>query len=117
MAEDAYLAYEVEILDALRREKDNLDGVYLSLNGGMTVENIGSGEHRVLADVRAIVGRDMPIAVSLDMHANNRIGIERLANVITGYHTAPHEDVEETQLSAARALVDMIRTGRRPTAA
>jgi len=114
VTEDAYLAFEEEILDHVRREKDAIDGIYLSLHGGMTVENIGSGEYRVLADVRAIVGDEMPISVSLDMHANNRTGLETLANVITGYHTAPHEDVEETQLSAARALVDMIKTGLRP---
>jgi microcystin degradation protein MlrC len=48
------------------------------------------------------------------MHANNQTGLETLANVITGYHTAPHEDVEETQLAAAAALIDMVRTGRRP---
>lgn len=114
IAEDAYLAYEGEILDALRREKDAIDGIYLSLHGGMTVENIGSGEYRVLKDVRCVVGEEMPVAVSLDMHANNQSGIETLANVITGYHTAPHEDVEETQLSACRALVEMIRSGKRP---
>ena len=114
VAEDAYLAFEEEILDHVRREKDTIDGIYLSLHGGMTVENIGSGEYRVLSDVRAIVGDEMPISVSLDMHANNRTGLETLANVITGYHTAPHEDVEETQLSAARALVEMVNTGLRP---
>lgn len=114
VAQEAYLAFEEEILEAVRREKDMLDGIYLSLHGGMTVENIGSGEYRVLSDVRAIVGSEMPIAVSLDMHANNQTGIETLANVITGYHTAPHEDVEQTQLAAAAALIDMVRTGRRP---
>ena len=39
----AFLTFEREILAVLAREKVKLDGVYLSLHGGMTVEDIGSG--------------------------------------------------------------------------
>ena len=110
----AFLTFEREILAVLAREKVKLDGVYLSLHGGMTVEDIGSGEYRLLKDIRAEVGDEVPIAVSMDMHANMHPGIEKLANVITGYHTAPHTDAEETQRKAARALLRLIASGERP---
>lgn len=114
VAREAYLHFEGRLLEVLRREKDALDGIWLSLHGGMTVEGIGSGEYRLLEAVRAVVGPALPIAVSLDMHANNRTGIEALANVMTGYHTAPHVDAQETQKKAVRALLRLIEAGSPP---
>lgn len=109
--EAAFRAFESKIAQAIRREVGALDGVYLSLHGGMTVEGVGSGEYRLLKTVRELVGPDLPIAVSLDMHANNQSGLEALVNVMTGYHTAPHTDAAETQRKAARGLLRLIRTG------
>jgi len=101
------------LLNAARREQGRLDGVYLSLHGGMTVEDVGSGEYRILEALRQALGDAIPIAVSMDMHANQKAGIENLANVMTGYHTAPHTDAEETQRKAARALLRLIDSGER----
>ncbi len=102
------------LIEKAREEKDRLDGVFLSLHGGMTVEEIGSGEYAVLEALRKEIGYGIPVAVSMDMHANQKDGIERFANVITGYHTAPHTDAEETQRKAARALLRLMESGRRP---
>lgn len=113
VTEDAYLYYEGKILDAVRQHRDSIDGIWLSLHGGMTVSGIGSGEYRILKDVREIVGEDMPISISLDMHANNQEGIQNLTNIMNGYHTAPHVDTAETQKKAARALVRLIRSGEK----
>ncbi|MDD6032261.1 MAG: M81 family metallopeptidase [Oscillospiraceae bacterium] len=111
VSEDAFLSFEQELLQLVRREMPRLDGIWLSLHGGMTVERIGSGEYRLLQDLRPLVG-ERPIAVSLDMHANNRPGMEQLANLITGYHTAPHVDTEQTQRKAVRGLLKLLRTGQ-----
>ncbi|MGI5959805.1 MAG: M81 family metallopeptidase [Massiliimalia sp.] len=109
--QEAYEYYEQKILDVVRQNRDNLDGIWLSLHGGMTVAGIGSGEYRILRDVREIVGNQLPISISLDMHANNQEGIQALTNIMNGYHTAPHVDTAETQKKAARALVRLIRSG------
>ncbi len=109
---EAYDVFEGMILRAIEREQP-LDGVFLSLHGGMTVEGIGSGEYSLLKSVRGAVGDVVPIAVSLDMHANNRSGIEALVNIMTGYHTAPHTDAQETQRKAARALLAILADGQR----
>ena len=103
------------LLEAARRERGRLDGVFLSLHGGMTVQDTGSGEYRILEALRREIGYDIPVAVSMDMHANLQPGIGRFANVLTGYHTAPHTDEEETQRKAARALLRLIRSGERVT--
>jgi microcystin degradation protein MlrC len=110
VTEDAFLFYEGKLLEAVKRHKDEIDGIWLSLHGGMTVDKIGSGEYRLLKDVREIVGEEMPISISLDMHANNRSGIEKLTNIMNGYHTAPHVDTAQTQKKAAAALVELVQS-------
>lgn len=116
VAREAFECFEKAVLCALREAlKEGLDGIFLSLHGSMTVAEIGSGEYRLLRRVREAAGRQMPIAVSMDMHANVHPGLESLVNVMTGYHTAPHTDAEETQRKAARALLRLIRSGARPS--
>lgn len=112
--EAAFRTFEAKLAQAVRRETGALDGIFLSLHGGMTVEGVGSGEYSLLQTVRELAGPDVPIAISLDMHANNRLGLESFVNVMTGYHTAPHTDAAETQRKAARGLLRLIHTGERP---
>ena len=54
--------------------------------------------------IRAIAP-DLPIAVSLDMHANIFPDMVDLATIVTGYHTYPHVDMYETGERTARILV------------
>lgn len=109
----AFQTFLDQLLSVTLKEQDTLDGIYLSLHGGMTVEGIGSGEYRILEALRQLLGDDLPITVSMDMHANLKSGIEKMANVITGYHTAPHTDAEETQRKAARALLRLIASAEK----
>ena len=86
-------------------DNEKIDGIWLYLHGAMEVENIGSGEVAILAGIREKVGFDVPIAVALDFHANNSEKIVEFANIICGYRTAPHVDMKETQVRAARHLL------------
>ncbi len=85
-----------------------IDGIWLHLHGALEVENLGSGELALLRMVRERVGFRVPIAVVLDFHANNAPELMKLVNIVAGYRTAPHRDIEETELRAARLLVHCI---------
>src|SRR5579872_1410495 len=65
----AYLQSKTELLERLEHAQP-VDGVYLSLHGAMEVEEIGDGEGDLATAVRALVGSDVPIAVSLDLHGS-----------------------------------------------
>ena len=72
--------------------KQGCDAVFLDLHGAMVVEGrTFDGEGTLLERVRAIAPQ-MPIAVSLDLHANLSERIVRHCNVIAGYKTYPHVD-------------------------
>lgn len=95
-----------ELVDAIPTE--GVDGIWLYLHGAMHVDKIGSGEEYVLKKVRAKVGFDIPISLTLDFHANNSDGVTKYANCVAGYRTAPHKDREETQIRAAKMLIKCI---------
>ncbi len=93
-----------------------LDGVLLDLHGAMVVEGVDDGEGDLLADVRAAAG-DVPIAVTLDLHANVTPAMARAATLIHGYKTYPHVDMDARGREAAERLADVVARRIRPTVA
>ncbi len=102
-----------ELLDEIPSK--GLDGVWLYLHGAMYVEEIGSGDTYILKKLREKIGFDIPVSVALDFHANNTDEITKLANCITGFRTAPHCDHTETQIRAAKMLLECIEKKILPT--
>ena len=100
-----YLRLVSEIVDDIPCD---VDGVWLYLHGAMCVQEIGSGEAYLLKKIREKIGFQIPISVAMDFHADNSDEIVELANCVTGFRTAPHQDHTETQLRAMRMLFDCI---------
>lgn len=101
-----YLRLVGEIVDGIPAE--GIDGVWLYLHGAMCVQEIGSGEAYLLKKIREKIGFEIPISVAMDFHADNSDEIVELANCITAFRTAPHQDHAETQLRAMRMLFTCI---------
>ena len=57
------------IIDDLRA-KMPIDGVYLSLHGAMAVRDIPRPEAEIARRIRQVVGPNIPIAGSFDLHGN-----------------------------------------------
>jgi len=111
--ERTYLQLRGEMLDRLR-DAGPLDGVCLVLHGAMLVENIWSGETDQVRMVRAAVGREMPLAVRLDPHANLTEEFANKADTWACFRTAPHRDQAETLLRTLGLLVRCVRMRLRP---
>ena len=92
------------ILDRLNGEKDGIDGILLGLHGAMVAEHTEDGEGELLQRIRAIVGPDIPIGITLDPHANVTERMAGLADIIVAYKTNPHVDVRECGVQAAEIL-------------
>jgi microcystin degradation protein MlrC len=93
-----------------------LDGVLLDLHGAMVVEGIDDGEGDLLGAVRAVVG-DVPIAVTLDFHANVTRAMAETATLLHGYKTYPHIDMDARGREAATRLAEVAGGRIRPTIA
>ena len=93
-------------------ELESLDAVYLDLHGAMVTEHFEDGEGELLRRVRDIVGSEMPVVISLDLHANVTQAMLDYSNAMTVYRTYPHLDMADT---GARAydLLGTIWTGKK----
>ena len=105
-----------EFLDALRGA-GSADGVYFALHGAMAAEQEDDPEGYLLDESRKIVGEDIPIVISLDLHGiPTRRMLRQCAGVVV-YHTYPHVDFFETGVRAAELLLRILREGLRPVTA
>ena len=103
VTEEAYEHFCEIILGSLK-SAGTLDGILLVLHGAMICEHVDDAEGDLLARVRAVVGPDLPIAITLDLHANVTDEMARLCNIMCAYRTTPHVDMYETGERAAGLL-------------
>jgi len=113
---DFYEATTRRILDDLRGA-GRLDGVLLDLHGAMVPEGLEDGEGDLLRAVRATVGSAMPVAVTLDFHANLSQELVRHATLLHGYKTYPHVDMDARGREATKRLLDVVLKRCRATVA
>jgi microcystin degradation protein MlrC len=93
-----------------------LDAVALALHGATVVEDDDDGSGALLAAVRETVG-DLPVAVTVDSHANLTARMVDCADILLSYRTYPHVDLDETGRRAARLLLELLAGRLRPTLA
>ena len=87
-----------------------VDGVYLALHGSMEVKDLGEPpEAVILRRVRALVGPNVKIAVSYDLHANLSAGLVDPVDVLVAYRTNPHWDLAPTGFRAGNRLIRVLR--------
>lgn len=100
-------------LAAVEANRD-VGAVYFSLHGAMSVEGEGDPEGYLLHRTRAILGEDVPIVISLDLHGVFTDRMAAHADAVVTYHTYPHIDFRSTGARAARALLRIVKDGARP---
>ena len=101
-----------KITSGIAALKGRIDAVYLDLHGAMVTEAHEDGEGELLRRVRAIVGPDMPIGVSLDLHANVTPEMVQYSDVLIAYRTYPHLDMAVTGARVLRHMEKLL-TGER----
>lgn len=85
-------------------QRGKIDGILLGLHGAMVLDFCEDGDGEILRRIRASVGSETPIAVTLDPHANVSQQMCSLANIIVSFRTYPHIDMRETGHRAGAIL-------------
>lgn len=99
----AFETFTNEILAALDSEGP-VDALFLPLHGAMVTEHEEDGEGALLEALRAKTGSALPVAVTLDLHANVTDRMAALADIIVSYRTYPHID----QYAIATEALDLL---------
>jgi microcystin degradation protein MlrC len=93
------------------------DAVFLELHGAMTTETIEDAEGELLARVRRLVGPDVAVVASLDLHANVTRQMVDNASFMSAYRTYPHIDWLQTGQRVAEWFDRVQSWGPRPARA
>ncbi|MDN3722634.1 M81 family metallopeptidase [Roseibium salinum] len=93
-----------------------LDGVYISNHGAMITTESDDPDGEIFAMVRSIVGAEVPVVATLDLHGNVSEEMVRSVDAIVSYQTNPHVDMLARGKDAAVILHDLLR-GMKPDVA
>ena len=85
------------------------DGLLLALHGALVAESYPDGDGEILRRLREALGRDLPIVVTLDQHANVSEQMVAESTALVIYKTTPHIDQRQRGLQAAELMMRILR--------
>lgn len=92
------------------------DGIYLSLHGAMAVTGISKPEAEIVRRIREVAG-DIPVIVTLDLHANVDHELSDAASGVIIIKRYPHYDTNHQGQRAARLMTNTLRGDYNPVMA
>ncbi len=113
VTDDAFEQVTAMILAAVDT-KGPIDGALLHLHGAMVSESHEDAEGEFLARLRGRLGPEVPVVVTLDLHANVTQRMSENANALIAYRTYPHIDQYERAWQGAELLERAMQGEIRP---
>jgi microcystin degradation protein MlrC len=86
-----------------------LDGYLVAPHGATVSEAYPDADGHWLQRLRQLVGSDIPIVGTLDLHANLSGTMIEATDALVAYRTNPHVDQRQRGIEAARLLVQALR--------
>ena len=105
-----------EFMEALRRLAAP-DAVLIGLHGATSTVDLQDPEGDILETTRELVGPEVPVVATLDLHAHVTEKMVRSADALLAWETYPHRDSVETGYRGARLLLDILAGEVKPTMA
>ena len=103
-----------EFLEALKPFAGEIAGAVFAMHGSMSAENELDPEGYLLEESRKILGEEIPIIYTQDIHGVTTAKMLKHADGVAVYHTYPHIDFADTGARAARQLLRMLNEGAKP---
>ena len=106
-------AYESLVYKTLKMLEETLplDAVFFDIHGAMSVQGIDDPEGDFLVKIRELVGKDVLISTSMDLHGSVSPRLAQNTDLITCYRLAPHEDAIESKKRAITNLLHRLENG------
>jgi microcystin degradation protein MlrC len=109
----AYSSFKQEILRDIR-EAGELDAVALALHGAGVVEGIDDLEGDLAGAVRDLVGPDVKLVATFDLHGNVTQAMADRLDLMFGCHEYPHTDMDQRGHEAVARIPDLLSGAIRP---
>jgi len=116
ITQEAFTHFLDSMLTDLRQQMP-VDGVYLSLHGAMAVRTVPRPEAEIARRFREVVGNDVPIVATFDLHGNEDGQFLQWADGAFTTKRYPHYDTYRQGERAARFLRAVMQGTYTPTTA
>ncbi len=107
-------AYEAMVGETLNMLKENgpYDGLFFDIHGAMSVVGLEDAEGDLIRRIREVIGNDVLVSTSMDLHGNVSKRLAEHSDLITCYRMAPHEDALESKERAITNLLERLESGK-----
>lgn len=102
----------LEIVLNVKKQDQELEGLWFDIHGAMVVGGLNDAEFLLLDRIRKVIGDEVLVSASMDLHGNVSRELARSCDLLTCYRTAPHVDTKETKERACRNLLELIERRR-----
>lgn len=116
IAAETYDDLIAEMLKAVK-QAGRLDGILLGLHGAAVAINHPDADGNTVTQIRNLVGPQLPIIMTLDIHTNLSPAMIRGTTAVLCYRTVPHVDQRACGLKAAELIAKTVRGEIRPVQA
>lgn len=108
LTREAHAFLKQSLLSPLRQGWP-FDGILIALHGALVAEDCDDVEGDLLAAIREVVGAEVPLVCTLDMHANVTSRIVDNVSAVVAYHTNPHTDMADCGQRGVQVLDRILR--------
>jgi len=108
---EAYESLVTKTLDMLKGTLP-LDGLFFDIHGAMSVQGLDDPEGDFLIRIREVIGNDVLVSTSMDLHGSVSPRLAQNSDLITCYRLAPHEDAIESKKRAVTNLLNRLEKGK-----
>ncbi|WP_158096024.1 M81 family metallopeptidase [Cloacibacillus sp. An23] len=97
------------IFTTLQNNIGRFDAVLFSMHGAMVTEKDLDGDGELLSSLKKIVGTEIPVFATLDLHANLSQRMLDNADALFPYETYPHTDQYAKAYEAGKRMAERLR--------
>ena len=95
-------------------QKQPLDAIALNCHGAGASDGYHDIEGEILRAVRERFGKEIPVGIVLDLHANVTPEMVEYSDILVGVKCYPHVDMYESARVMLGLLANIVRTGKKP---
>lgn len=107
-------SYDAFVNEALEIIKANMpyDAFWFYNHGACSVEGVADPEGEFMEKVRSLIGNDVLITTTMDLHGNASWLVALNSDLITTYRKAPHDDSRESHRRGVVNLLNRLASGK-----
>lgn len=105
----ADFARMLELIRGCFQQAGALDAALIAFHGAMFAFGTDDCAAEMLRVIRGVIGDELPVALTYDLHANVTRAAVAQVQILVGYQTYPHIDLYETGETAGRLLIRHLR--------